>query len=175
MYKFIIYFLLMTQTSWASIVVWPLGFIVRLERDEDQSMISQKALQFAGGVKIQNWSIELSRTQYSSETQEGSVSVSREYQDMTLWLGHHFPIVEKIDFVGWGGLGTYNEKIITVVGAASDTSTSKQKTLLGLSGELRWKPYDFGWLLSTGARLVTAESFDPNPQPEFFIRAGWQF
>lgn len=175
MQKFVIFILLVSQTAWADFVFWPLGLVSRLERDEDQKLVTRSALQYAGGIRLNNWSIELSRIELSSKTQEGNVSIEREYQDMTVWLGHHFLLLNKIEFVGFGGLGLYQEKVHTQVSSTTDTSSSEQKPLLGLSGELRWKPYDMGFLLSTGARLIMAENFDPNPQPELFIRAGWQF
>lgn len=175
MYRYIVFILLISQVSFGEIVVWPFGFAARIERDEDQSLVTRSSLQYAGGVRFNNLSVELSRIELKSKTQEGNISIEREYQDMTFWLGHHFLIINKIEFVGAGGLGLYQEKVKTVVSSISDTSTSEQKPLLGLSGEVRWRPYELGLLLSTGARLVVSENFDPNPQPEFFIRAGWQF
>lgn len=175
MYKIIIIFLLFTQNLWASIIFWPIGLSSRLERDEDQSLVSRNVQQMAGGVRILNWSAELSRSTFSTSTQEGNITIQRNYEDFTLWLGHHFVITERLDFVGWGGLGIFIEKIRTVVGSASSTSTAEQKSLLGINGELRWKPFEWGLLLSTGARVLGSENFDPNPQPELYVRAGWQF
>lgn len=175
MYKYIIAILLLSHISKAEIVIWPLGFATRLERNENQNLITQSSFQYAGGVHFYDWSAELSRIEFNSKTHEGNISVEREYQDMILWLGHHFLVLNKIEFIGSGGVGLYQEKIVTLVGSSSNVSTSEQKVLFGLSGELRMKPYDIGLLLSSGIRIIIAENFDPNPQPEIFVRTGWQF
>ena len=176
MYKYLIFFsLLLCHVCQASLVLWPLGSAMRMERDENRNLVPRIAQQYALGIAFNSWSMELARSQFESDSEEGNVRVLRNYEDMTLWLGHQVSLSEQVNFVGSGGLGLYQEKIKTIVGVISSTSKSDQKLLFGLGAELKWKPFDLGLLLSTGARVLMSEDFDPNPQPEFFIRTGWQF
>lgn len=176
MYKYLILFsLLFAHVSQASVILWPLGSAMRMERDENRNLVPRIAQQYALGIGFDNWSVELARTQFESDSEEGNVRVVRNYEDMMLWLGHQVSLSEQVDFVGSGGLGLYQEKIKTVVGVISSMSKSDQKLLFGLGAELKWQPFDLGLLLSTGARVLMSEDFDPNPQPEFFVRVGWQF
>ena len=175
MYKSVIFILFLTQLSHASIQAWPLGAGARFERDENQSLTTRATQRLAVGLNIESIQVELAHDRFSSNSSEGNVSIKRQYQDFTLWLGHQFHQWNQVQFLAAGGLGQYQETIKTRVGALNDESTSNTKILIGVGLELRYKPFDFGLLISSGTRILWAENFDPNLQPDFFVRLGFEF
>jgi len=175
MFKSLILLFFFVQTSHASIQVWPLGAGARFERDENQSLAPRITQRFAVGLNMKSIQVEIASDQFSSKSSEGNVSIKRQYQDFTLWLGHQFHQWSQVQFLAAGGLGQYQETIKTRVGALNDESTSNTKILTGVGLELRYKPFDFGLLISSGARILWAENFDPNLQPDLFVRLGFEF
>lgn len=175
MCKSLILFLFIAQLSHASIQVWPLGAGARFERDENQSLTPRVTQRIAVGLNIESIQAEIASDQFSSKSSEGNVSIKRSYQDFTLWLGHQFHQWDHLNFYAMGGLGQYQETIKTRVGTLTDESTSNSKTLMGVGLELRYKPFDIGLLVSSGARILWAENFDPNLQPDLFVRLGFEF
>ena len=176
MSKFLIFLILFSaRISLGAITLWPAVYSLRTDRDEFQNTQFQSAQQFSLALQIQSWSLEFGRTEFDSSSEEGNIFIKEKYEDSILWLGYHFKLLEELDLVISGGIRTYQEKITTTVGLISNRSESEQEMLTGIAGELRWKPFDLGFLLSSGIRVLMAENFDPNPQPEFFVRAGWMF
>ena len=175
MCKSVILFLFFVQVSHASIQVWPLGAGARFERDENQSLTPRVTQRLAIGLNIESIQVEIASDQFSSKSSEGNVSIKRNYQDFTLWLGHQFHQWNQLNLFAMGGLGQYQETIKTRVGTLTDESTSNSKTLMGVGLELRYQPFDVGLLVSSGARKLWAENFDPNLQPDLFVRLGFEF
>lgn len=163
------------QCGQARILVWPLGFGARFERDQNQSLTNRGTQRFAVGLQLESVSVELATDRFSTQSSEGNVSIKRKYQDFTLWLGHEVQKWDSLSAFASAGLGQYQETLDSQVSNLSDESTSSARVLTGLGLELRYRPFLNAILISTGARILWAESFDPSFQPDVFARLGFEF
>lgn len=175
MFKSIVLLLLLSLTTQAALVVWPLGLGFRFERDENQGLKAQSHLQMAAGLEVDAWNFEVLRSQFSSSTSEGNTSIKRDYQDFSAWAGYSLYDFEDFKLIASAGLGFFDQKVITQISGFQDTGSSNQEFMTGLAAEARWVPFANAFVLSGGARLFYSQSLDPELQPDVFVRVGVKF
>jgi hypothetical protein len=163
----------MVQAQNFSVV--PLGLGLRFERSETQELTSRQSFHLALIYDNERFSMEISRDQFNSKTAEGNVSIKREYQDYLAWANYQLLGTDLIRFYLGGGFGFYQEQIITRVASFETDSSTQQEFFSGGGAEVRWHLSRPEVLVSTGARMLYSQSFDPELQPHLFLRLGWRF
>ncbi len=153
----------------------PLGLGLRFERAENQDLVSRQSFHLSAILDYDRFSFELGRDQFSSKTSEGNVSIKREYQDYLAWASYHLLGDDQFRFYIGGGFGFYQEQIATRVAGFETDSSTQQEFFSGGGGEFRWYPSSLSVLVSTGARMLYSQNFDPELQPHLFLRLGWRF
>jgi hypothetical protein len=173
--KVILFSLLFSVMAQATVYVWPLGLGFRFEREESQGLKAQSTFRLAAGFEADEWNFEVQRDQFESKTSEGNTSVKREYEDFSGWVGYSLYTENDLKMIGRAGLGFYQERVKTQVAGFQDEGATNQEFFSGVGVELRWVPFQNALVLSGGGHFLYSQTYDPELQPDLFLRLGFLF
>lgn len=157
------------------VLVWPYSPGLRLERGETQQLEGRLSWMSGVGILAGDWYGALESERFEGRSSEGNVSIKRQYQDLSAWMGYQIFGDQTWKVLALMGVGQYQEEVTTRVGSVEDTSTSTRKGLFGAGFEGLLLPENSWVAFALGLKMLWGEDFDPSPQPQINLKVGFQF
>lgn len=173
--KALFFLILWSACAEAKFIIWPYYPGLRFERGQDQELEALTSYSTGIGWFTDPLYFSLETEFFKVSTNEGNVSIKREYRDYKLSGGYTLHRIDSWYFLGLAGMGTYQEKVGTRVGGLTDSDTSKQKTLFTAGFEVLFSDLIIPFSVGLGGRFIWGQDLDPTPQPDIHLKLGLQF
>lgn len=154
--------------------IHPLNISTRYEMDESQNLQRLDHHLYGIGLEFKSFELTFEVNQFSTFTQLGNISVSREQSEYHFW--GRMPIFkwEFVDIFGGAAVGSYDEKIKTSLSMSSAENKSVWNWSTGASLGLNFHLYRY-LLTSIEVRTMFGKDFDPQPQYGGLLRVGLRY